>query len=151
MTQMPSWSALPLGIVLAVWSLGVGVGCNRHFARLWFSPGSGGWRTAGRVLLIHGVLVTLILTSVIVTVSVRDATTYRTWPLGALLVVTLGLLGPIVASVVPTQSGLSPDRETLARAGAEEPQARVVRWLGAPFAVVEMSMLIAACFAALAA
>ena len=68
-----------------------------------------------------------------------------------LLVAILVPLGPVVANVLPSRSGLAPDKETLARAGADESQAAVVRWLGAPFAIVEMAMLVTVCFPALAA
>lgn len=60
-------------------------------------------------------------------------------------------LGPVVANVLPSRSGLAPDKETLARAVADESQTAVVRWLGAPFAIVEMAMLVTVCFPALAA
>ena len=103
------------------------------------------------VRLLHGVLITLLLMSVLVVLAVREETTYRTWPLGGLLVATLVPLGPVVANVLPSPSGLAPDKETLARAGAYESQAAVVRWLGAPFAIVEMAMLVTVCFPALAA
>lgn len=150
MTQMPVWVPLPLAIALGVWSLGVGIAHERRLARLWFSPGSSGWRTAGRVLLVHGTLVALILVSVIAVIAVREATTYRTWPLGLLVVATLGLVGPIIATVMPSRSGLAPDKETLARAGASGAQATVIRGLGSPFAFVEMMLLITLCFPAFA-
>ena len=78
------------------------------------------------VLLLHGVLITLLLMSVLVVLAVREETTYRTWPLGGLLVATLVPLGPVVANVLPSPSGLAPDKETLARAGADESQAAML-------------------------
>ena len=151
---MPSWAAVTLAVLLGLWSFGVGIAFGRQLTRLWFRPGSSAWRTAARVLLLHGVLITLLLMSVLVVLvvlAVREETTYRTWLLGGLLVATLVPLGPVVANVLPSRSGLAPDKGALARAGADESQAAVVRCLGAPFAIIEMAMLVTVCFPALAA
>lgn len=148
---MPSWAAVTLAVLLGLWSFGVGIAFGRQLTRLWFRPGSSAWRTAARVLLLHGVLITLLLMSGLVVLAVREETTYRTWLLGGLLVATLVPLGPVVANVLPSRSGLAPDKGALARAGADEGQAAVVRWLGAPFAIIGMAMLVTVCFPALAA
>lgn len=149
--QVPEWAALTLALAVAVWSLALGIGLQRRLIRIWFRPGARALPTAGRVLLLHLVFVAAGLAGSALVLQLREATTHASLVCCAGLLLAVVPLGPFVISVVPTTTGPNPDREDLVAAGATLAQARVVRGLGAPFALVEMMILIALGFAALAA
>ncbi len=149
--QVPTWAALTLALAVTVWSLAVGIGLQRRLIRIWFHPGAAALPTTGRVLLLHLVIVAAGLAGSFLVLQLREATTHASLVCCAGVLLVVVPLGPFVTSLLPTSTGPNPDRTDLVAAGATLAQARIVRWLGAPFAVVEMMILIALGFAALAA
>ena len=150
--QVPTWAALVLALAVATWSLAVGIGLQRRLIRIWFRPGAGALPTTGRVLLLHLVIVAAGVAGSVLVLQLREATTPASWVCCAGLLLVVVPLGPLVASLLPAGArGPSPDRQTLVAAGATLAQARVVRGLGFPFAILEMGILIALTLAALAA
>lgn len=149
--QVPTWAALALALAVAVWSLAAGIGLQRRLIRIWFRPGAGALPTAGRVLLLHLVIVVAGVAGSILVLQLRAATTHASLVCCASLLLVVVPLGPFVTSLLPTASGPNPGREDLVAAGATLAQARVVRGLGAPFALVEMAILMGLALAALAA
>ena len=150
--QVPTWAALTLALAVTAWSVAVGIGLQRRLIRIWFRPGAAALPTTGRVLLLHLVIVAAGVAGSFLVLRLREATTHASLVCCAGLLLVVVPVGPFVMSVLPSRGGgLRPDRTDLVTAGATLAQARIVRWVAAPFALVEMMILIALGFAALAA
>lgn len=146
---MPPWAALALAVLAVVWSFGIGFAVEGGFVR-WVVRVTGPRRTVARTLAWHLALLLACFAHLAVAGAVRDATQPASWAAGAVVLVGVAALGPVVLNLSPGRTSISPDRQALLDAGATPGQADVVRRLGLPFAVLEVVCVIGAVIAGLA-
>ena len=148
---MPGWAIVGVLIALSVWTVGLAALTHRTVLAGWVAlTGDSPARAAGVSFVLPVGLTLWCILTVCASLLWRELFGVGTWASGLLAFGMVAAGAPIVAHVIPSQAGLSPTRESLLAAGASPSTARAIRWVSAPFGLVEMMCLIVAPIAALA-
>ncbi|NYF97905.1 hypothetical protein [Janibacter cremeus] len=150
MEEMPQWFTLSLLAALLIVTVVV-----RFFIAEpldgWLVPRARGRRggAAARTAVLHLGLCVWLAGFTAAAAAVRDLAGPTTWAAGALTLVAVLPAAPVTAHFLPSSAGSLP-RAGLTAAGMTKGEAHATRWVGLPFAVIEVVLGLAGGFLALA-